>query len=108
MINTLAIDPSTAPATSLQSLPADRAPGSFATAEKSVASTTSAEATPAKPAAQPDIRLMIEENKDAPGFIYKLVDSITGVTLAEIPREADSTATVSHSYTAGAVVSTSA
>lgn len=56
---------------------------------------------------QSDVRMTIEENKDAPGFIYKLVDSVTGATLAEIPRETDATLT-SNGYAAGKVISTTA
>ena len=48
---------------------------------------------------------MIEENKGHPGFVYTLVDSVTGAVLAEIPREA---AVASAGYAAGRVVSTTA
>ncbi len=106
MIDNLALGPAP-PTASVTSQPGGAGRVAGVAGVVSPASTaSSADAAPVKP--QSDVRLMIEEKKDAPGFIYKLVDAVTGAVLAEIPREAPSTATVSDGYATGAVVSTTA
>ncbi len=63
---------------------------------------------PSKPAAsQPVARLYVQDD-GAGGFVYQLVDVITGRTLAEVPRERVGDLKDAPGYTAGALVSTRA
>ncbi len=101
MINNLAVS---LPASPPQPAVADRLAKAAATLAASGSAPHAGAA--AIPASQPGVRLMVEEKHDAPGFIYKLVDSVTGRTLAEIPREPDAAPHVSNGYSAGRVVTT--
>ena len=96
MINSLATS-STPPATTVSQ------PQTNAYAEPAKDTGAQTQAASAKPQPQSDVRLMIEQNKDAPGFVYKLVDSLTGATLAEIPRQTDETP-APDGYVAGQMV----
>lgn len=55
-----------------------------------------------------DLRLTIEEDRHSGVFVYKLVDSVTGVVINEIPRERVQAMGQQPDYAAGAVVQTSA
>ena len=58
-------------------------------------------------AAQSATRVSIEPD-GAQGYVYRLVDRLTGRVLVELPREKVEQLTASPGYAAGALVSTSA
>ena len=68
--------------------------------------------TPPPTAQQPqavansDVRLLIEKNREADGFVYKLVDSVSGQLLNEIPDETVKNLSIDAAYDAGDVIST--
>ena len=69
-------------------------------------------ATPPNPkigtaAPQAATRLLVEPD-GAMGYVYRLVDAVTGRLLAEVPRERAEELKSSPDYAAGALVSTSA
>lgn len=55
-----------------------------------------------------DVRLIIERAAHAPEYVYKLVDTLTGDVIVELPREQVIKAAESPNYTSGSVIDTRA
>jgi flagellar protein FlaG len=53
---------------------------------------------------QPDLRLVIEEDKAAGSYIYKTVDPVTGKVISQIPREQLLRIREAPDYTPGSIV----
>jgi hypothetical protein len=69
------------------------------------------DANPASPPianAQPDIRLVIEQDDARGGLTYKLIDRATGEVMSVVSREELIRISADPSYTAGALISTKA
>jgi hypothetical protein len=71
-------------------------------------SPTSSEAGAAGPVAEQDIRLTIEPAADGAGFVYRITDRVSGLVIAELPREAVQAAGESEDYSSGDIVNTRA
>jgi hypothetical protein len=69
---------------------------------------TRSEAAAAAPAAEQDIRLTIEPAADGGGFVYRITDRVSGIVIAELPREAVQAAGESEDYSTGDIVKTRA
>lgn len=57
--------------------------------------------TPAAP--QPNLRLVIEQDRASGSFVYKTLDSVTGEVILQLPREEVLKAIHSGEYSAGDV-----
>ena len=64
--------------------------------------------TAAPQTAAPAATRLLVEPDGALGYVYRLVDAVTGRLLAEVPRERADDLKASPDYAAGALVSTSA
>jgi flagellar protein FlaG len=77
-------------------------------AQPAPAATLSNAGTSQAPAApidnQPDLRLVIEEDKASGSYVYKTVDPITGKVIAQIPREQLLKIREAPDYTPGSIV----
>ncbi|MFI4974180.1 MAG: flagellar protein FlaG [Caulobacterales bacterium] len=90
------------------SLPAVQPDPSLVQAQSPAAATVTANAGQGAPSAadqQADLRLVIEDDKAAGSYVYKLVDSVTGKVVSQVPREEVLRMREASSYQPGAVVS---
>ena len=96
MSNTAPISGISADPTPAQQTPAPAAPG------------TSNAPSPAKPLdVQPDLRLVIEDDKAAGSYVYKTINPITGEVVSQIPREELLRMRQAPDYKPGSVISSS-
>ena len=71
---------------------------------QSAAPVTVGASPPAEVDVQPDLRLVIEEDKAAGSYVYKTVDPRTGKVISQLPREALLRMREASGYRPGSVV----
>ncbi len=87
------------------SLPAAQPDQSLPPAPSPATGSPSANAAQASQVQQEaDLRLVIEDDKAAGSYVYKLVDSVTGQVVSQVPREEVLRMREASSYQPGAVV----
>lgn len=93
------------PAQSVAPVPAAQSGASATSAQALAEAAAASQATSAPLDNQPDLRLVIEEDKAAGSYIYMTIDSATGKVISQIPREDVLRMREDAGYTPGSVVS---
>lgn len=99
----------------ISGVPADVAPAQPAQATTPTAAAGTSQSAPTSPPAtpapsslplddQPNLRLVIEDDKAAGSYVYMTVDVVTGQVVSQIPREQVLQMREAASYTPGSVI----
>ena len=71
----------------ISGIPSDVTPAQAAPAPTQPGKAGNSQPPPTQSDTQPDLRLVIEEDKAAGSYVYKTVDPVTGKVISQIPRE---------------------